>query len=172
MKPSETPGSVARALYGWRATASVMLPIWVGVLALSSFSVRTNDAWQDLAFVVLVMITYVLGVLVVVPLFAFLIGRWLDRRTAPRGVRRSVTWFAIYGFGFAIVLVLLFGLSGLTWIGASTLLFAPTLAAAAGRLLVEVRGRVGSIVLWVTFALAIAVALGITLTLIAGRIGP
>ncbi|MGC4174642.1 hypothetical protein [Demequina sp.] len=163
------PGSVGRAILGWRATASAMLPIWIGLVFLSPSASRSNEGFEDLAFLLLMLITYCLGVLVVVPAFAFTIGRWSDRRTAPRGLRASLIPFGIYGFGFGLMLALLLGVSGLTPVGVLAVIVAPTLAAVLGRLLVELRGRLWNYVLWGTFGVAVAVALALILTAVTNR---
>lgn len=156
-------------MLGWRNTASVMLPIWFGLPFLTGGASRADDGWYDLAFVLLMFMAYCVGVLGVIPIFAFTVGRWLDRRSAPRGVRSATLTFALYGFGFGLFLALLLGFSGLTLLGVAVVVLAPTVTAAAGRLLMELRGRVWGIVLWATFGIAIAAALALIITTLSPR---
>lgn len=164
------PGSTSRAFLGWRTTASAMLPVWVGVLFLAPSAVRTTEGLQDLAFVVITLLTYGFGVLVVVPAFVFTIGKWLDRRTAPRGLRRSLIVFGLYGLGFGIALTLALGPSALTGVGVAATLLAPALTAVAGRLLVELKGSAWFYVIWGAFGLSMFAALALLGALVLGRL--
>jgi len=155
------PGTASRAFFAWRTTASAMLPIWAGIPFLSTAVLRNPEGFQDLAFVLLAILTYCAGVFAVIPLFAFTVGRWLDRRSAEVGLWRSVATFGLYGAGFGLVLVLLLGFSALTPLGVLVLLLAPTLAAVVGRLLMELKGRAWYIIIWATFSLAVAMTLAL-----------
>lgn len=159
------PGSAQRAFLGWRATASALLPIWALIPLLTESLVQEGDGFQDLAFVLLSLLIYCAAVLVVIPGLAFTLGRWLDRRTAPRGLRRSAISFGLVGFGFGLVLVLLLGLGALTGLGALVVLLAPTVAAVAGRLIVELKGTSWLVIIWGAFALAVMAAIAIIMTL-------
>jgi len=156
-------------MLGWRGTAAAMLPIWFALPFLARQVLETSEGFQDLAFVILMFIAYCVGVLAVIPAFAFTIGRWLDRRSAPRGVRSSATTFGLYGFGFGIFLMLLLGFNGLTPMGIAVVVLAPTLTAVAGRLLLELRGLVWEIVLWAAFGIAVAVAFALIITTLGAR---
>jgi len=160
------PGSAQRAFLGWRTTASAMLPIWVCVPFLSDVLMRGGDGFQDLAFVILALLSYCAAVLVVIPAFTFSLGRWLDGRTARRGTRRAVIVFGIYGLGFGVLLTLLLGPAALTPLGAVVMFLAPTLTAVAGRLLAQLTGRAWFAILWGTFALAVGLALALIVALI------
>ena len=156
-----TPGSANRAFLAWRTTASAMLLFWIPLPLLAESIPRDSEGFQDLAFVLLAILTYGVGVLVVIPLFAFTVGRWIDRRSAVGGLRRSVVTFGLYGLAFGLVLVLLLGFSALTPLGVLVLLLAPTLTALAGRVLMELKGRAWYIIIWATFALAVVMALAL-----------
>ena len=160
------PGSAQRAFLGWRTTASAMLPIWGALPFLSDELMRGGDGFQDLAFVILMLLGYCAAVLVVIPAFTFSIGRWVDGRTARRGTRRAVIVFGIYGLGFGVLLTLLLGPAALTPMGVVAMLAAPTLTAIVARLLVQLTGRAWFIILWGTFALSTGLALALIVSLI------
>ena len=164
MNPDE-PGSAKRAFLGWRSTASALLFLWAPVPFAWRVLIQEPEGFEDLAFVVLAVLAYAVAVVVLIPAFAFTIGRAVDRRTTPRGVRRSAISFAIWGAGFGLVMVLLVGF-GATALGAAVLLFVPALAAAVGRLLVELRGRGWAIAIWVTFTMAVLAATALAGTVV------
>jgi len=165
------PGSVARAFLAWRTTATAMLLLWIPLPLLGPQTLKSTEGFQDLAFVILTVIAYAVGVLAVLPLFVFTLGRWLDRRTAPRGLGHSVFIFAIYGLGFGIALALLLGLGGVTPVGTAALMAVPLLSAVAGRLLVELDGRAWFYVFWVTFTLAMMAALAVFVPVVFSGVG-
>ncbi len=160
------PGSAARAFLGWRTTASALLFVW-GVVPFGwRFILRDPEGFEDLAFVLLAVFAYGAALFVVIPAFAFTLGRWIDRRTTPRGLGRSLISFGLWGFGFGLVMVLLVGIAALTPVGIVVLLAAPTLAAVIGRVLVELRGRGWAITFWVTFTLAVLAAITLVGTVV------
>jgi hypothetical protein len=161
---ANAPGSLRRAVLGWRAAASLMLPLWAPLPFLAEWASRSTDGFEDLAFVTLMLIAYVVAVLFLIPAFALTIGRWVDRRTAPLGLRRATVIFGIWGFGFGLALALVLGVSALTPLGIAVVLLVPALAAAGARLLLELRGLAWEIILWAMFALANAVALAFVMT--------
>ena len=136
-----------------------MVVCWLPLIFIGPRVLKTVEGFQDLAYALLVTLAYALGVVVVVPLFVFTLGRWLDRRTAPRGLGRSVFTFAIYGFGFGIVFALLLGMGGVRPLGIATLMVVPLLSAILGRLFVELRGPAWYAVFWVVYVLAMFSAL-------------
>ena len=157
---NETPGSAARAFLGWRTTAAAMLPLWIGLASIAQLANPSGDDLDDIGWLILTALTYGLAVLLIVPAFAFTIGRWLDRHTAARGLGYAVTIFALVGLGFGIIVGAVIGADGdATAVGIGALVAAPAIAAAAGRLLCELRGPVWSAVVWVLFVIAVAPAL-------------
>jgi len=162
-----TPGSAARAFLAWRTTTIAMLPLWMGLASLASRANPAGDTMDDLGWVFMSIVLYTAGVLVVVPAFAFTVGRWVDRRTATQGLGYAVAMFALCGLVFGIIVgtgILLGGDANA--LGVAALVAAPAIAAAAGRLLCELRGAAWSAVLWVLFAIAlvpILLALGAAL---------
>jgi hypothetical protein len=168
---SPEPGSVARAFLAWRATASAMLVVWLPMPFIAPSFPRSNDGFQDLAALLLVIFAYAAGVVAVIPAFAFTLGRWLDRRTAPRGLGHSVLIFSLYGLGFGILLAMVLGVSGLNPVGILALVAAPLLTAVAGRLLIELKGRVWFFVLWGMFAIAITIALAMVMSVVLSGFG-
>jgi len=159
------PGSAARAFLGWRTTASALLVFWGPLPFMWRLILQGSDPFADLAFVLLAVMIYGAAIFLVIPLFAFTLGRRIDRRTSPLGLRRSVISFGLWGAGFGLIVVLLGGF-GLTPLGAALLFLSPTLAAVVGRLLVEVRGRGWAITWWVTFTLAVLVAVALVGTIV------
>jgi len=136
-----------------------MLVCWLPLIFIGPRVLRTVEGFQDLAYALLVTLAYALGVVVVVPLFVFTLGRWLDRRTSARGLGRSVFTFAIFGLGFGIVFALLLGMGGVKPLGIATLMLVPLLSAIVGRLFVELHGRAWYVVFWATYVLAMFSAL-------------
>jgi len=156
----DRPGSAARAFLAWRTAATATLLVWIGLLLLASSATTTSDGWDELGWVALVIITYAVAVAGVIPAYVFTVGRWLDRRTAPRGTTHSAFVFGLQGFGFGVLIsVPLVVDESVTMLGLAAFFLAPILVAAAGRLLVELRGPVWSAVFWATFVLAMVPAL-------------
>ena len=158
VRPSNgAPGSAARAFLGWRTTAAAMLPLWIGLASIAQVATVSGDGEDDIGWMAMTAFLFLLGVLLIVPAFAFTIGRWLDRRTAARGVGFAVAIFAACGLGFGIAVGAVIGAGGdATAVGIGALIAAPTIAAAAGRLLCELRGPVWSAVVWGLFVIALA----------------
>ena len=151
-----TPGSAARAFLAWRTTAAAMLPVWIGLASTASVANTSGDDLDDIGWFIMSALAFVLGVLVIVPAFVFTVGRWLDRRTSQRGLGYSVATFALVGLAFGIIFGVVIGLEGhVTLIGIISLVAAPAIAAALGRLLCEVRGAIWSGLVWAVFIIAL-----------------
>ena len=56
----------------------------------------SSDNNSDLTWAALGTVFYIAGLVVVLPIFAFTLGRWLDRKTW-RDTRRAAVRFGIYG---------------------------------------------------------------------------
>ena len=63
-----------------------------------------GDDMDDIGWFIMAALAFVLGALLIVPAFAFTVGRWLDRRTSDRGLGYAVATFALMGLGFGIIL--------------------------------------------------------------------
>lgn len=150
---SERPGSPQRALAGVRNTGAVFAPLWVAAILLGKPASSDNNS--DLTWAALGTVFYILGLVVVLPIFAFTLGRWLDRKTW-RDTRRAAVRFGIYGGGFGLLAILIYGIGGgPTLLGIVMWVAVPAVAAGAGRLLLDVRNKAWLAVSWVVFLVAL-----------------
>ena len=155
-------GSARRAWVSVRNTTALFAPLWAASLFVRP--ANRNGDWEDLAWVIAGMIFYVAAVLVVLPLFAFTLGRWIDKRTW-RSTRRAVLTFGYYGVAFGVAAVGLYGLGGNAGVGLVLWLLIPGVAAAGARLLLDVRSVGWTIVSWVLYVLAMTAVLAVLMLL-------
>jgi hypothetical protein len=139
-----------------RNATSIFAPLWVGSLFLGPKHV--GDSWEDVTWVAIGAIFYAVAVVVVIPAFAFTLGRWIDKKTW-RSTRRAVTTFGYYGLAWGVVAVGVYGLGGATGFWLLLWLLIPAVAAAISRLLVDVRSVGWTIVSWTLYVLAVFAAL-------------
>ncbi len=105
----ERIGSARRAWVSVRNATVIFAPLWVISLLLGPTS--KNGDWADLTWVAIGSIFYVVALVVVLPLFAFTLGRWIDKRTW-RSTRKAVLTFGYYGLAWGVVAVGIYGFGG------------------------------------------------------------
>lgn len=151
----ERPGSARRAWFGVRNTAAIFAPLWIGSLFFGPES--TGEGWADLTWVAIGTLYYVAALLVVLPAFAFTLGRWIDKRTW-RGTRRAALIYGYYGLGWGVVALGVYGLGGNPGVGVAMWLLIPAIAAAGARMLLNVHSKVWTVISWLLCVLAVVPA--------------
>lgn len=168
----DRPGSAARAWLGCRATTAALLPLWFAATFVAQFAVEEADGWEGLIWIVVAMLAYIVATMLVIPAFAFTVGRWIDRRTAARSRAGAVMSFAAWGAGLGLLSALVIApAGGIAWLGFVAVALAPAIAAAVGRLLVDARGAGWTVLIWTGYVAAIALALLIVGNLLLSRWG-
>jgi hypothetical protein len=152
----ERPGSAKRAWRGAVATFGVGMSV-AFVLMFPAARLATGDSLQ---FVVYAMISVGFGLTVVLPIVAFTLGRWLDKRSAGSSTRGAMVRFAVAGAIFAAIPVALAFTDVLRdgWAGIPYYVVVGALAGGLGRGLFELglRRVEWRIVAWVLFAAGLA----------------
>ena len=147
----ERIGSARRAWVSVRNASVIFAPLWIGSLLLGPAS--TDGDFTDLAWIAMGTFYYVVALVLVLPAFAFTLGRWIDKRTW-RSTRRAVLTFGYYGLAWGVVAIGLYGLGGNAGAGLLLWLLVPGIAAAGARLLLDVRSVAWTIISWVLYVLA------------------
>ena len=163
--PIERIGSARRAWVSVRNTAAVFAPMWIASLFLGPAD--TNGDWADLTWVAIGSVYYVVALVVVLPIFAFTLGRWIDKRTW-RSTRRAVLTFGYYGLAWGVVSIGIYGFGGNASFGLILWLVIPGVAAAVARLLLDVRSLGWTIVSWVLYVLAMLPVVWVILVKLTG----
>lgn len=136
------------------------MPLWVGAAVAAQFAADAADTWESIVWIVVAVLGYVSATMLVIPVFAFTVGRWIDRRSAARSRNGAVLTFAAWGGGLGVLTALVIApAGGIAWLGFVAVALAPAIAAAVGRLLLEVRGAGWSVLIWTGYVGAIALAL-------------
>ena len=158
--PIERPGSAVRAWVALRSTGAIFAPLWVASLFFGPTA--TNGDWADLTWVAIGTLFYVVALVIVLPAFAFTIGRWIDKRTW-RSTRKSALTFGYYGLAWGAVAVGIYGFGGNASFGLLLWVLIPGIAAAVARVLLDVRSIAWAVISWVLFVLALLPALYLAL---------
>jgi hypothetical protein len=161
----ERIGSARRAWVSVRNTTAIFAPLWI--LSLFLGPTADNGDWADLTWVALGSIYYAVAIVLVLPVFAFTLGRWIDKRTW-RSTRKAVLTFGYYGLAWGVVAVGLYGFGGNASGGLLLWLLIPGVAAAVARLLLDVRSVSWTIISWVVYVFAMLPVLYVLLIQLTG----
>jgi hypothetical protein len=149
----ERPGSAKRAWRGVVATVAVGMPVGIGLLWLCAQVIPPAE-WDDLQFIAYGVISLVVGLLIVLPIVAFTLGRWLDSRASRPG---PVVRFGVAGLVFGLVpMGLAFSDLAHAW---AALAYFPVLGLATGalgRALFEasLTSRAWRVIMWLLFGVS------------------
>ena len=148
----ERIGSARRAWVSVRNASVIFAPLWIVSLLLAP--APTGDDFADWAWIAMGSFYYVVALVLVLPAFAFTLGRWIDKRTW-RSTRRAALTFGYYGLAWGVVAIGVYGLGGNAAVGLALWLLTPGIAAAGARLLLDVRSVAWTIISWVLYVLAL-----------------